>query len=239
MFGPTQREIEARDEERVLESERRKRADLENALVSYIEICQTLGKQIEEAIEIKLNQLKTSFTNYKQNKLFSDKNISKFSLSDNTLDLERERRAAANDDVSRSRPMVETPVSEEPGKITENQIDCDLVTSGNSESETITHHLDEFQKIPPEDSVSDTHNLDTQNGPEKGGDTVVLGNHVVRIRAPQAFVAPLHRPPRKPPPEERSGPEDFTPTSSTPPLRPPPEPPPDQIEAFQTVAGFL
>jgi hypothetical protein len=96
----------------MLEYEKRKRADLENALDFYIERCQILGEQIEKAIEFKLKQLKTLFSNYKQNRHFSDKNISKFSLSDNT----RERRAAANDDVSRSRPIVETPVSVEPGK---------------------------------------------------------------------------------------------------------------------------
>jgi hypothetical protein len=94
------------------------------------------------------------------------------------------------------------------------------------------------------DSVPDTHNLDTQNGPEKDGDAAFQENHeatgerclagtlVARIWTPRAFVAPSHRPPRKPPPEELPGPEDFTPTSSTPPLRPPPEPPPDQISCI-------
>jgi hypothetical protein len=58
MFGPTQREIGARDTDRLLEYEMRKKADLENALDFYIERCQTLAEQIEEAIEIKLNQLR-------------------------------------------------------------------------------------------------------------------------------------------------------------------------------------
>jgi hypothetical protein len=242
MFGRTQREIEARDEERMLESERRNRADLENALNFYIERCQTLAEQIEEAIEIKLNQLKTSFANYKQNKHFSNSNISKFSLSDSTLALGRVRHAAENDDVSRSQPIVEKSVSEEPGKeqITENQIDCDLVTTGNSESETTTHHLDEFQETLHEYSVPDT----TQNGPEKDSNAVFLtsdeatderclvGALVARIWTPQTFVSPFHRPPRKPPPEEIPGPEDVTPTSLTHLLRPPPEPPPDQISCI-------
>ena len=197
----------------------KKRADLENALDFYIERCQTLAEQIEEAIEFKLKQLKTSFSNYKQNRHFSDKNISKCSLSD----LERERRAAANDDVSRSQPIVENPV--EPGK--------EHITAA------------EFQETLHEDSVQDTHNLDTQNGPEKDSNAVFMTSHeatderclvgalVAQIWTPQAFVSPFHRPPRKPPPEERSGPEDVTPTSSTPPLRPPAEPPLDQIDAFQ------
>jgi hypothetical protein len=49
---------------------------------------------------MKLKQLKTSFANYKQNKHFSDSNISKFSTSDSTLALGRVRHAAENDDVS-------------------------------------------------------------------------------------------------------------------------------------------
>jgi hypothetical protein len=218
MFGPTQREIEARDEERVLESERRKRADLENALAFYIERCYTLGEQIEKAIEFKLKQLKTSFANYILNKHFSDSYISKFSTSDNTFAFGRVRHAAENDNVSRSQPIVENPV--EPGK--------EHITAA------------EFQETPHEYSVPDT----TQNGPEKDSNAILLTIHeatderclvgalVARIWTSRAFVSPFHRPPRKPPPEERSGPEDITPTSSTPPLRPLPEPPPDQISCI-------
>jgi hypothetical protein len=219
MFGPTQREIETRDADRLFEYEIRKKADLEKALAFYIERCQTLAEQIEEAVEIKLNKLKTSFANYILNKHFSDSYISIFSTSDNTLALGRVRHAAENDDVSRSQPILETPVSVEPGK------------------ERIT----EFQETLHEDSVQDTHYLDTQNGSEKDGDAVVMTSHeaiderclvrtlVARIWTPRAFVSPFHRPPRKPPPEELSGPGDVTPTSSTPPLRPPPKPPPDQV----------
>ena len=48
MFGPTQREFEARDADRLLEYEMRKRADLENALAFYIKRCYALEEQIEK-----------------------------------------------------------------------------------------------------------------------------------------------------------------------------------------------
>jgi hypothetical protein len=110
-----------------------------------------LEEQIEKAIESNLKQLKTSFINYKQNKKhISDRNISKYSLSDRPLDLGRVRHAAKNDDISRSHPLVENPVSVEPNK----------------------KQMTEYQETLHDDPEPSTNNLDTQNGPEKDSGAV-------------------------------------------------------------------